>query len=459
MTRAEPSDALVFFGATGDLAYKQIFPALLALVDRHDLALPIVGVASRPWTTEALVARARESLAAKGAVDESRFTKLAALLRYVSGDYHDVATFGRIRQELGEARRPLHYLAIPPSLFPTVVNGLAGAGCMDGARVVVEKPFGRDLASSRALDAILRAHFPEASIFRIDHFLGKEAIQNLLYARFANAIFEPMWNRTYVRSVQITMAETIGVEGRGRFYEETGAIRDVVQNHLLEVLALLAMDPPNGGNEDAIRSEKARLLKSVHPLRPSDVVRGQYEGYRAEPGVSRRSNVETFAAVRASIDNWRWAGVPFYIRTGKRLPVRATEVLVEFVRPPRESFGEIVPGLSNHFRFRLSPDVVIALGMRVKRPGEKMVGRDVELVAMHQTPGEMSAYERLLGDALHGDASSFARGDAVEAQWRIVEPVLGDATPVYDYEPGTWGPREAESLIARDGGWLDPKSS
>lgn len=455
----ERSDALVFFGASGDLAYKQIFPALYALVARRGLRVPIVGVARSSWSREQLIGRARESLERAGVeVDEATFETFAGLLRYVEGNYQDEATYARMRAELGPTGRPLHYLAIPPSLFATVAAGLARSGCTKDARVVVEKPFGRDLRSCRELEAVLQSYFAEDAIFRIDHFLGKEPVQNLLYTRFANSIFEPLWNRDHIRSVQITMAEDFGVEGRGAFYEETGAVRDVVQNHLLEVLALLTMDPPSGGSNDALRTEKVRLLQAVRTARARDLVRAQYRGYRKERGVAPTSTIETFVALRLAIDSWRWAGVPFYLRAGKRLPVRATEVVVEFKRPPRESFGELVPGLSNHLRLRLSPDVVIALGMRVKRAGERMVGEDVELVASHRSPDEMSAYERLLGDALQGDPSLFARGDAVLAQWRIVDEILGDCTPLYEYDPGTWGPREAEQLIAPDGVWWDPKA-
>lgn len=455
----ERSDALVFFGASGDLAYKQIFPALYALVARRGLRVPIVGVARSSWSREQLIGRARESLERAGVeVDEATFETFAGLLRYVEGNYQDEATYARMRAELGPTGRPLHYLAIPPSLFATVAAGLARSGCTKDARVVVEKPFGRDLRSCRELEAVLQSYFAEDAIFRIDHFLGKEPVQNLLYTRFANSIFEPLWNRDHIRSVQITMAEDFGVEGRGAFYEETGAVRDVVQNHLLEVLALLTMDPPSGGSNDALRTEKVRLLQAVRTAHARDLVRAQYRGYRKERGVAPTSTIETFVALRLAIDSWRWAGVPFYLRAGKRLPVRATEVVVEFKRPPRESFGELVPGLSNHLRLRLSPDVVIALGMRVKRAGERMVGEDVELVASHRSPDEMSAYERLLGDALQGDPSLFARGDAVLAQWRIVDEILGDCTPLYEYDPGTWGPREAEQLIAPDGVWWDPKA-
>jgi glucose-6-phosphate 1-dehydrogenase len=342
-------------------------------------------------------------------------------------------------------------------LFGTVVEGLSKSNCATGGRVVVEKPFGRDLDSAQKLNDILQQSFPQSAIFRIDHFLGKEPVQNVLYTRFANLFLEPVWNRTYIRSVQMTMAEDFGVKGRGRFYEEAGAIRDVIQNHLLQVLACLAMDPPNGNEPDAIRDEKARLLKSVRPIAPDDVVRGQFRGYRQEEGVAPDSQVETYAAVKLFIDSWRWADVPFYIRSGKCLPVTATEVVIAFNRPPRDTFGENVSGLSNHVRFRLSPDVVIAFGLRVKVPGERMTGEDVELIATHRSAGEMQPYERLLSDALRGDQILFATEDTVEAQWRIVDPILGNATPCHEYEPNTWGPAEADRLPADHDGWLDPK--
>ena len=433
------SDALVFFGATGDLAYKQIFPALQALVKRHNLDMPIVGVAKAGWNLDQLKARARDSITRHGALDEAAFARLSSLLQYVDSDYREPETYSRLRKVLGQAHRPLHYLAIPPSKFASVAEGLAHSGCATDARVVVEKPFGRDLASARELQGILHQAFPEPAIFRIDHFLGKEPVQNILYTRFANLFLEPLWNRADIHSVQITMAENFGVQGRGRFYEEAGTIRDVIQNHLLQVLACLAMDPPGGAEHDAIRDEKARTLKAVRPLTVHDIVRGQFKGYRQEQGVAPDSGVETFAAVRLFIDTWRWAGVPFYIRAGKCLPVTATEVIVNFKRPPRETFEEKSRGLPNRLRLRLSPEVVIALGMRVKLPGERMEGEDVELIAMHQPGDEMSPYERLLGDALRGDQSLFAREDSIEAQWRIVEPVLDNATPVYEYEQNTLG--------------------
>lgn len=456
---APESDALVFFGATGDLAYKQIFPALQALVKRHNLDIPVVGVAKAGWNLDRLKARARDSVTTHGGLDEAAFTKLTGLLRYVDGDYREAETFTQLRQVLGQARRPLHYLAIPPSMFAAVVEGLAHSGSATDARVVVEKPFGRDLASARELHRILYQCFPEPAIFRIDHFLGKEPVQNILYTRFGNLFLEPLWNRTYIRSVQITMAENFGVQGRGRFYEETGAIRDVMQSHLFQVLACLAMDPPTGEQYDAIRDEKARILKAVTPLAPQDLVRGQFKGYRREEGVAPDSSVETYAAVRLFIDTWRWAGVPFYIRAGKCLPVTATEVSVDFKRPPRQTFDEKSPGLPNRLRLRLSPEVVIALGMRVKLPGERMEGEDVELIAKHQSGDEMTPYERLLGDALHGDPSLFAREDAIEAQWRIVDAVLGDVNPVYEYEQNTWGPAQAGSIIDDPDGWLNPESA
>lgn len=450
------SDALVFFGATGDLAHKQIFPALQALVKRHGLNIPIVGVAKAGWNLDQLKARARDSIANHGGVDEAEFAKLAALLQYVDGDYADPGTYTQLRGVLGQSQRPLHYLAIPPSMFARVAEGLDKSGSAKNARVVVEKPFGRDLSSARELHRILHSVFPEDAIFRIDHFLGKEPVQNILYTRFANLFLEPLWNRTHVSSVQVTMAENFGVQGRGGFYEEAGAIRDVVQNHLLQVLACLAMDPPTGEAKDAIRDEKARVLKAVRPLTPQDVVRGQFKDYKREKGVACDSQVETYAAVRLYIDTWRWAGVPFYIRAGKCMPVTSTEVVVRFHRPPRKTFSQDEPGKPNRLRLRLSPEVLIALGMRVKTPGEHMEGEDVEMIAMHQSPDEMSPYERLLGDALHGDSSLFAREDAIEAQWRIVQNILGNVTPVYEYEQNTWGPEEAASMFGDPGGWHDP---
>jgi glucose-6-phosphate 1-dehydrogenase len=444
----------VFFGATGDLAYKQIFPALQALVARHRLEMPIIGVARSGWDLERLRARARDSLKEHGGVDKEAFAKLSSLLGYIDGDYTDPTTFSRLREALGDSKRPLHYLAIPPSMFATVTEGLAKSGCARGARLIVEKPFGRDLASARELNRVLRKYLPESDVFRMDHFLGKEPVQNILYLRFANALLEPVWNARYVRAMQITMAEDFGVQGRGAFYEEAGAIRDVLQNHLLQILALLTMDPPARNGHDEVRSERSRLIRAIRPLDPAEVVRGQFRGYRDEKGVASDSTVETYVAARFAIDTWRWAGVPFAVRAGKRLPVTATEVLVEFHRPPVEIFGELVPKRSNHLRLLLSPDTRVALGLRVKVAGEHMVGEDIELVATEQPGEERPPYERLLGDALHGDNELFAREDAVDAEWEVVDPVLGDVTPLYEYEPGSWGPAEADQLVSD--GWSDP---
>jgi glucose-6-phosphate 1-dehydrogenase len=454
------SDALVVFGATGDLAYKQIFPALYGLVHDEGLAVPIIGVAKQGCTLDQLKDRARASIQERvHPIDADALGRLTDHLRYIDGDYNDQGTFTALRAELRDAKRPLHYLAIPPSLFATVAAKLSRSGCADGARLVIEKPFGHNRQTARELGEVLAKFFAEENIFRIDHYLGKEPVQNIVYTRFANPIFEPIWNREHVHSIQITMAESFGVDDRGRFYDETGAIRDVLQNHMLQVLALLTMDPPSGADHDAQRDQRANLLRAVRPLAAANIVRGQYEGYRAVPGVRPGSTVETFVAVKLDIDNWRWAGVPICIRAGKALPVTAAEVTVEFKRPPRETFGEIVPTSSAHMRFRLSPDVAIGLGARMKTPGERMSGNDVELMLSRQPVADLPPYERLLGDAMRGMDELFTRQNLIDAQWRIVDAVLDDATPLYSYERGTWGPEEAAQLIGAAGPWRNPRAA
>ncbi|WP_339688033.1 glucose-6-phosphate dehydrogenase [Gimesia maris] len=440
------SDALVIFGATGDLVYKMIFPALYAMQRRGHLHVPVIGVARSEWTSEKFHARARESVEQQDDFDDAIFAALVEHLRYISGDYGDAATHAALRKELGDAAHPLHYLAIPPSVFPRVITALGESGCAEGARVIVEKPFGRDLSSAKKLSTTLHTVFDESSIFRIDHYLGKESVQNLLVFRFANTFLEPVWNRDYIQSVQITMAEDFGVKGRGGFYEESGAIRDVIENHLFQVVGFLAMESPQTTDQESIREELAKVFRVIRPLDPEDVVRGQFRGYRAENGVASGSNVETFAAARLHIDSSRWDGVPFFIRAGKCLHTTMTEVLVMFKAP---ALSNLCTGQANYVRFRLSPDVTIAIGARVKRPGEELIGDLEELKVVDRPKGdEMAAYERLLGDAMAGDGTLFAGQDGVEAAWAIVQPILDLATPVHEYEPGTWGPSEAEKLAA-----------
>ena len=456
------SDALVIFGVTGDLAHKMIFPALYAMVKRGSLNVPVIGVAFPKWSLERLHRRATDSIKRSGGIDnKSAFQHLLSLLKYVSGDYKDPGTFTAIKEVLGKARRPAHYLAIPPSLFETVIEGLGAAKLAEHARVIVEKPFGRDLVSARKLNQVAHSVFPEDSIFRIDHFLGKEAIMNILYFRFANSFLEPIWNRNFVASVQITLSENFGVGKRGAFYETAGCLRDVIQNHLFQVVALLAMEPPASRDFGAVHSEKAKVFQAMRPLAPDDVVRGQYAGYRDEQDVAKRSDVETFCALRLYIDSWRWEGVQWYLRSGKYLPDTATEVLVELKPAPQRLFADSAPltGRSNYLRFRLSPDPAIALAARVKLAGQDFIGEQKELYLSEERSGDETPYERLLSDAMAGDGALFTREDAVEAAWAVVDPVLKTHHRVRFYKRRSWGPREADAIIAADDGWHNPGSA
>jgi glucose-6-phosphate 1-dehydrogenase len=455
------ADALVLFGVTGDLAHKMIFPSLYAMAKRDELKFPIVGVASPRWTPAQIHSRVKDSIRRSGGVDDPRALKrLLSLLTYVSGDYNDLSTFTALKAALGRARHPAHYLAIPPALFATVIRSLGDAGLARGARVIVEKPFGRDLASARELNRIAHAVFPEDMIFRIDHFLGKEAIMNILYFRFANSFLEPIWNRDHISSVQITLAENFGVENRGSFYETAGCLRDVIQNHLFQIVALLAMEPPAARHYSAVHNEKAKIFEAMRPLKRADVVRAQYAGYRKEAGVAKNSDVETFCALRLFIDSPRWDGVPWYLRAGKCMAATGTEVLVQLKPPSQQLFADsaVSTQRANYVRFRLSPNSAIALGARVKHKGKEFVGDQRELFMIEEEPGEEGPYERLLSDAMAGDSSLFTRQDAVEAAWVVVDPVLAKHRPARPYRRGSWGPREANALIARDGTWHNPGS-
>jgi glucose-6-phosphate 1-dehydrogenase len=449
------SDALVFFGATGDLAYKKIFPSLQALVKHGRLNVPVIGVAKAGWNLDQLKARARDSVEKHGGIDPAALDKLLGLLRYVDGDYNDLSTFQALRKELGNAQHPAHYLAIPPAMFGPVVEQLEKADCTRGARVIIEKPFGRDLASARQLNSILLEAFSERDIFRIDHYLGKAPVHNMVFFRFGNSFLEPIWDRDHVESMQITMAEDFGVQGRGALYEEMGTIRDVVENHLFQVLLNLTMEPPVRTDSESLRDEKVQVLRGIRDIEPKNLVRGQFRGYRNEKGVAPNSKVETFAALKLEIDSWRWQGVPFYIRAGKNLPITSTEIVVRLKKPPTMFKGFDLK--SNYFRFQISPEIVLAIGMMAITPDHEKTGQCVEMEASrHPAPDEMDAYERLLGDAMRGDATLFAREDSVEEAWRIVDPVLNANTPVYEYDPHTWGPQELDQTVCPPGGWANP---
>jgi len=458
--KAEPSDALVVFGMTGDLAYKKIFPALYAMVKRDGLDVPVFGVASSKMTIAQLRKRVTDSVRQAGKIDDKAALKrLLSLLHYVQGNYNEIETFKALKQALGKARRVSHYLAIPPSMFETVIKGLDAAGLAKDARVIVEKPFGRDLASAQDLNRVAHSVFPEESIFRIDHFLGKEAIMNILYFRFANSFLEPIWNHNYVQSVQITLSEQFGIEQRGAFYETAGCLRDVIQNHLFQIVALLAMEPPVHQDYAAIHTEKAKVFEAMRPLEPDDVVRGQYTGYRKEPHVARRSDVETYCAVRLFIDSWRWDGVPWYLRSGKCLPETVAEVLVQLKAPPQKLFADSAPARerANYLRFRLSPRSAVALAARVKRSGKEFIGEQRELFLLDVDPNEETPYERLLTDAMAGDSSLFTSEDAVEAAWAVVDPVLTRHHRAIPYKRGSWGPKDADALMGPDGSWHNPR--